>query len=258
MRLTFTTIYYKSFQHNYLCILGGSQQSVMILQYPPITLDTYQVANGQKGIPIAWWIGEHILSGYEKVETEQGFLMLLRIRFYYLKKLMTGLFLEFSIFLEPRVTDNKGSIILRSMDDYSICPIVFSRSKPPLTQEVVITWENCITPPTTLSLGFATRSSPTLCSPENGSKGQGNQPKGFLEFEEFHFAFTTWVRALWYLEAELGRDMRHTSGQDFIFRKKAVSRKHRKENQENSELASDASRPVSLLFLWVGYAGQQR
>lgn len=171
----------------------------MILRYPPITLDTYQ------GIPIAWWTGEHILSGCEKVEMEQGFLMLLRIRFYYLKKLMTGLCLEFSIFfLEPRVTDNKGSIILRSVDDYSICHIVFSRSKPPLTPEVVIiTWENCITPPTTLSLGFATRSSPTLCSPENGSEAQDNQPKGCLEFEEFRFAFTTWVRALWCLVAEL-------------------------------------------------------
>lgn len=52
--------------------------------------------------------------------------------------------------------------------------------------------------------------------------------------------------------------MQHTSGQDFIFREKAVRRKCRKENKKNSELASDDSRPISPLFLWLGYAGQQR
>lgn len=90
------------------------------------------------------------------------------------------------------------------MDDYSICHTVFSRSKPPLTQEVVITWENCFSPPTALSLGFATRSSSTLYSPENGYKAQDNRPKVFLEFEEFYFASTIWVRAVWCLGAELG------------------------------------------------------
>lgn len=49
---------------------------------------------------------------------EQGFLMLLKIRFYKTnthtdknnnKNLMNDLFLEFSIFLEPRVTDIKES-----------------------------------------------------------------------------------------------------------------------------------------------------
>lgn len=55
-----------------------------------------------------------------------------------------------------------------------------------------------------------------------------------------------------------GRGMQDTSGHDFIFREKAVSRKRRKENQDNSGLSSDDSRPVSLLFLWLGYARQQR
>lgn len=55
-----------------------------------------------------------------------------------------------------------------------------------------------------------------------------------------------------------GRGMQDTSGHDFIFREKAVSRKRRKENQDNSGLSSDDSRPVSLLFLWLGYDGQQR
>lgn len=55
-----------------------------------------------------------------------------------------------------------------------------------------------------------------------------------------------------------GRVMQHTSGHDFIFREKTVSRKRRKENQDNSDLASDDSRSVSLLFLWLGYAGQQK
>lgn len=90
------------------------------------------------------------------------------------------------------------------MDDYSVCHTVFSRSKPHLTQEVVITWENCFAFSTTLSLGFATHSSPTQYSPEDGYKAQDNRPKVFLEFEEFCFASTTWVRALWCPGAELG------------------------------------------------------
>lgn len=49
-----------------------------------------------------------------------------------------------------------------------------------------------------------------------------------------------------------GRDTQHTRGHDFIFREKAVSRKRRKENQDNSDLASHDSRPCSTTFSMVG------